>query len=71
VSVYALHPIYLNLEKTGKLKNKERIAYFEAKRTELNDKTFSDYQHVMSTKWEYFLEIFAQDSKKVFAEKES
>jgi len=70
VSVYALHPIYLNLEKTGKLKNKERIAYFEAKRTELNDKTFSDYQHVMSTKWEYFSEIFEQDSKKVFAEKE-
>jgi len=70
VSVYALHPIYLNLEKTGKLKDKERMAYFEAKRTELNDKTFSDYQHVMSTKWAYFLEIFAQDSKKVFAEKE-
>lgn len=70
VSVYALHPIYLNLEKTGKLRNKERIAWFEAKRTELNDKTFSDYQLVMSTKWEYFLEIFAQDSKKVFAEKE-
>jgi len=70
VSVYALHPIYLNLEKIGKLRNKERIAWFEAKRTELNDKTFSDYQLVMSTKWEYFLEIFAQDSKKVFAEKE-
>jgi len=70
VSVYALHPIYLNLEKTGKLKNKERKAFFEAKRRELNEKTFSDYQHVMSTKWEYFNEMYAQDSNSVFASSE-
>lgn len=64
VSVYALHPIYLNPEKTGKLKNKERRAYFEAKRQELNEKTFSDYKNVMDVKWEYFNEIFVQDGKK-------
>jgi 4-alpha-glucanotransferase len=66
VSVYALHPIYLNLDKIGKLKNKERQLYFEAKKQELNEKTFSDYQHVMNVKWEYFREIFQQENKKTF-----
>lgn len=67
VSVYALHPIYLNLEKVGKIKDKERKAYFEAKRLELNEKTFSDYQNVMNTKWEYFEEVYPQEKKAVFA----
>ncbi|MBP1678004.1 MAG: 4-alpha-glucanotransferase [Bacteroidetes bacterium] len=67
VSVYALHPIYLHLEKLGKIKDKERKQYFEDKKLELNEKTFSDYQHVMSVKWEYFREIYPQECKKIFA----
>lgn len=70
VSVYALHPIYLHLEKIGKIKNSERRAYFEAKKKELNDKTFSDYQHVMDVKWEYFREIYPVEKEKVFASDE-
>jgi 4-alpha-glucanotransferase len=66
VSVYALHPIYLNLEKVGKLKNKDRKAYYEAKKQELNEKTFSDYQHVMTAKWKFFKEIYPQESSVVF-----
>lgn len=66
VSVYALHPIYLNLEKVGKIKNKDRKSYFDALKKELNDKTFSDYQNVMNAKWEYLREIFEQEGKKVF-----
>lgn len=66
VSVYALHPIYLRPEKIGTIKDKERKAYFEAKKAELNAKTFSDYQNVMNVKWEYFEEVFATTSKTVF-----
>ncbi len=66
VSVYALHPIYLRLDKIGKIKNKERKAYFEAKRLELNEKTFSDYQHVMDAKWEYFEEVFPTENRNIF-----
>ncbi len=66
VSVYALHPIYLHLEKVGKIKNKERKAYYEARRAELNTKTFSDYQNVMNVKWEYFKEVYPAESKSVF-----
>lgn len=67
VSVYALHPIYLHLEKLGKLKNKKLKEYFEAKKKELNEKTFSDYENVIKIKWEFFKAIFIQESAKVFA----
>ncbi|HRZ98903.1 MAG TPA: 4-alpha-glucanotransferase, partial [Paludibacter sp.] len=70
VSVNALHPIYLHLDKIGKIKNAERKAYYESKKKELNEKSFSDYQNVMNVKWEFFREIYPQESKKIFASKE-
>ena len=66
VSVYALHPIYLHLDNVGKLKTKKQRDYFEAKKQELNGKTFSDYQHVMNAKWEYFKAVYPHESKAVF-----
>ena len=60
----------LHLEKIGKIKNPERKAYYEAKKAELNEKTFSDYQHVMDVKWEYFCEIYPQERDKVFSSEE-
>ena len=70
VSVYALHPLYLNLDAMGKLKNKDRRDYFSAKKKELNAKSFSDYQNVMNAKREYFLEIFEETATKVFKSSE-
>jgi len=67
VSVYALHPIYLHLESLGKLKTKKQKDYFQAKKTELNAQTFSDYQNVMNAKWEFFKLIYPQESPAVFA----
>lgn len=67
VSVYALHPIYLNVETVGKIKDIDRKGFFEAKKKELNAKTFSDYQNVMNAKWEYLREIYPQERKKIFA----
>lgn len=67
VSVYALHPIYLNLDAIGKIKDKERKAWYDARKKELNARSFSDYQAVMDVKWEYFKEIYPQEQKKVFA----
>lgn len=70
VSVYALHPAYLHLEKIGKLTDQVRRTYYQFKRDELNENTFSDYQNVMNLKWEYFKEIYAQDGKKLLKSKE-
>lgn len=70
VSVYALHPIYLNLEKIGKLANKERANYYINMRKELNAKSFVDYELVMRHKWTYFNEIFEQDADALFLKKD-
>jgi 4-alpha-glucanotransferase len=67
VSVYALHPIYLHLDKLGKLKDKKLKTYFDAQKKELNEKTFSDYENVIKVKWEFFKAIFSQESPAVFA----
>ncbi len=67
VSVYALHPIYLHLDKLGKLKDKKLKVYFDAQKKELNEKTFSDYENVIKVKWEFFKAIFPQESPAVFA----
>ncbi len=67
VSVYALHPIYLHLDNIGKLKTKKQKDYFQSKKDELNEKSFSDYQHVLNTKWEFFKIIYPQESPAVFA----
>ena len=67
VSVYALHPIYLHLDSIGKLKTKKQKDYFQSKKAELNEKSFSDYQHVLNTKWEFFKIIYPQESPVVFA----
>ncbi|MHB9056056.1 MAG: 4-alpha-glucanotransferase [Paludibacteraceae bacterium] len=61
VSVYALHPIYLRLERIGIPKKKKDIAYFEKRKKELNENTFSDYQNVLTEKWKYFRLIYEQE----------
>ena len=66
VSVYALHPIYLNLESVGALHDKQLVKYFEIQKAFFNSKETLDYQHVMTEKMAYFKAIFAQESKSVF-----
>ena len=65
VSVYALHPIYLRLERVGMPRRKRDLAYFEKKKKELNENTFSDYQNVLNEKWKYFRLIFEQEGEKL------
>ncbi len=70
VSVYALHPIYLSLERMGVLKDKAAKSRFEKLKKKLNENSFSDYQNVLNAKWEYFKLIFEQESEIVFASKD-
>ena len=67
VSVYALHPIYLNLESIGKLKDEKLNAYFKEKKGLLNANSTLVYQEVMNDKWNYFKAIYAQEGEAVFA----
>ncbi len=66
VSVYALHPVYLRLERLGTLKYKQDIAYFENIKKKLNENSFSDYQNVLNEKWKYFKLIYPKESPAVF-----
>ena len=67
VSVYALHPIYLNLERLGVLKDRELNKYFQEKKALFNSKSSLEYQAVMNDKWTYFEAIYAQEREIVFA----
>ena len=67
VSVYALHPIYLNVERLGTFKGKKLLASFQAKKAILNAKSSLAYQEVMSEKWIFFKALYAQDAKALFA----
>ncbi|MDR1544159.1 MAG: 4-alpha-glucanotransferase [Prevotellaceae bacterium] len=59
-SVYALHPLYLNVLEVGKLADKTRQKFYEKERKKLNIKPFVDYAAVYKLKWAYLSEFFTQ-----------
>ncbi|GAA4823386.1 4-alpha-glucanotransferase [Algivirga pacifica] len=60
ISVYALHPIYINLEQTGKLKSKKRMTELSKKKKELNALESVDYDAVMDFKMAYLQELWEE-----------
>ena len=67
ISIYAFHPMYLDLKQLGKLKNKIKAAAFEKKRKVLNALPAVDYEKVNDAKWKYLRLIFAQEGEAVLA----
>lgn len=65
VSVFALHPIYINIPTMGKLTAAQKKAY-EATKTEFNAKTIADYQCVYDEKMKYFKALFKAEGEKTF-----
>ncbi|MCE9106686.1 4-alpha-glucanotransferase [Bacteroides pyogenes] len=64
ISIYALHPMYADISRMGKLKDKEAAAAFEKKQQELNSLNSVDYEAVNRNKWGFFRLIFAQEGEK-------
>jgi len=64
ISIYALHPIYLNLKKMGKLNDDKRAHYFTQQAKILNSLEKIDYERTAELKRSFFKEIFAQDGDK-------
>ena len=60
ISTKALHPIYLNVEKVGKLKDENDIKRFQELKKELNAKEFVDYPEVFKTKMWYLRKVYDQ-----------
>ncbi|MBQ7989238.1 MAG: 4-alpha-glucanotransferase [Bacteroidaceae bacterium] len=70
VSVFALHPHYLDLEALGPLKNKARMTAYHRQRRELNALPYSDYAAVGRVKKEYVTEFFAERGQQTLDSKE-
>ena len=64
ISIFALHPLYLNLEAIGKLKDKALHEFYQRKQKEINQLASIDYDEVDSLKWQFFREIFKQNGEK-------
>lgn len=67
ISIYAFHPIYMDLSQLGKLKNNKKIAAFAKRQKELNSLSLLDYEAVNTLKWEYFNLIFEQEGVELLA----
>ncbi|MGF7140717.1 4-alpha-glucanotransferase [Roseimarinus sediminis] len=65
ISVLALHPVYLNLERLGKLEDEKLNDEFELTKELLNAKPYVDYVEVTRFKSKYFKHIFDQKWKNV------
>ena len=65
VSVFALHPHYVDLEAAGTLKSKERMTQFLRRRQELNALAYSDYEAVERVKNEYLQALYEEQGEKV------
>ena len=65
VSMFALHPHYIDLEDAGRLRSKSMAMQFERRRRELNALPYSDYEAVDRVKSEYLQHLFAEQSPSV------
>lgn len=61
ISIYALHPQYIDLRQLPDLKDGERRKYYDDIRKELNDLPQIDYERVNNAKLAYLHELFAQE----------
>ena len=69
ISVFALHPIYLNLTAMGSLVDKKEMKQFENKGKELNELPQIDYEAVMNLKSSYYKKLYDQDKAQFLKDK--
>ena len=66
VSVFALHPIYINIPRMGKLTPAQKKKY-EATKAEFNAKPIADYQCVYDEKMKYFKALYKSEKEALFS----
>ena len=69
-SVYALHPMYLNMEALGKLDSASKMKEYRVKAKELNELSAINYSAVNELKRNYIRDIFAEKYDEIVALKE-
>lgn len=61
ISIYALHPQYVDLNQLPELKDRKKMSEFEKLREELNALPQIDYERVNNAKMEYLRLLYAQE----------
>lgn len=69
ISIYALHPIYLGL-KSYPLKDQKQYKKYEKEASKLNQLEVVDYEKVLSLKWKYLNDLFAESGQDILQSKE-
>jgi len=70
ISVFALHPMYLNLNSIGKLSTKLTQEIIDQQKNILNDKEKVDYEAVMKIKSRFYKLIFDEQKEEFFKDKD-
>ena len=70
MSAFALHPLYIDLEQLGDLKDKKQMTMFRKQQRELNGQPTCDYEAVERVKWAYLSAFFEEQGAAVLATKE-
>jgi 4-alpha-glucanotransferase len=69
ISIYAFHPMYVDLRQLGELHDKQKAADYEAERKRLNALPQIDYESVNHAKRAYLKDMYQQEGQKVLASK--
>ena len=70
ISAFALHPMYLNLDKLSDASTRKRLQKLEPERQRLNALPAVDYDAVNRIKWEYVKAVYNAGGEQVFQTKE-
>lgn len=69
ISVYALHPQYLAVDKMEFSLPADLVQEFNAKKEELNALNLIDYEQMISGKWKYVKAVFEESKEKIFKDR--
>ncbi|MFA6831980.1 MAG: 4-alpha-glucanotransferase [Bacteroidaceae bacterium] len=65
ISIYAFHPMYVDINQLPAIKNTAMMTEFETERQQLNALKEVDYEAVNTLKWKYYKLSFAQDGRRI------
>ncbi len=69
ISVYALHPQYLSVDRLEYSIPKELVKDFESEKEELNKVSLIDYEQVISEKWRFIKAIFTANKESILKDR--
>lgn len=67
ISIYAFHPMYIDIRQLPDLQDKEKAEKYEEERIKLNSLAQVDYEGVNNTKRAYLKDIFVQEGENILS----